>query len=162
MKGLLICVLFFLSFSFLNAHEGPAFPVLVNKALKNFTLSIWADPDTGNGAFHLYFKPVNEEIESLTVVSYPLRKKSYQISTVAQKLVEKAGQQHYSAMVAFDSEEAWESEFSVKQKDGTLEKVRVQVDVTPPGPSKWEFALYFLPFLLIGFVWGKAYLLKKI
>jgi hypothetical protein len=135
--------------------------VLVDKALKDLTVSVWADPDTGKGTFELYFKPVNDRIESIVVVSYPLREKSHKITAVAQKLAEVVGQQHYLSVTAFDTEETWESEFTVKLKDGTSEKVRVLVDVTPPGPSKWEFALYFLPFLLISFVWGKAYLLKK-
>ncbi len=158
--GLIVFFLFFSSFSL--AHEGPAFPVLVDKALKSFTVSVWADPDTGNGTYTLYFKPVNDVIESIAVESYPLRDKSHKITGVAEKLAESAGQLPFRAVVVFDTEETWESEFTVKQKDGTSEKVLVQVDVTPPGPSKWEFALYFLPFLLIGFVWGKAYLLKKI
>jgi|GEM_PF-697563 len=144
------------------AHEGPAFPVLVNHSLKTGSVSVWADPDTGNGTYQLYIKPIHEGIESISVTSFPLREKGHQLTGTAQKLANTAGQQNYMAIVPFDSEETWESEFTVKQKDGTAEIVRVQVDVTPPGPSKWEFALYFLPFLLIGFIWGKAYFMKKI
>lgn len=144
------------------AHDGPAFPVLVDQPIKNFTVSIWADPDTGNGTYQIYAKPAQEGIQTISIESYPVRDKSHKSTGEAQKLADTAGQLQYTVSVPFDSEEAWESEFTVKQKDGTSEKVLVKVDVTPPGPSKWEFALYFLPFLLIGFVWGKAYLLKKI
>src|SRR5262245_40899153 len=39
------------------AHRGPPYPVLVDRRIASYTLSVWADPDVGTGTFFVVFDP---------------------------------------------------------------------------------------------------------
>ena len=41
------------------------------------------------------------------------------------------------------------------------EIIEVDVDVTPPGPNRVEFLIYLLPFIGVGFLWGKKMLRRN-
>ncbi|HEX2163472.1 MAG TPA: hypothetical protein VHM02_05945, partial [Thermoanaerobaculia bacterium] len=35
------------------AHEGPPYPIVVDRPAGPVLLSVWADPDVGTGTFHV-------------------------------------------------------------------------------------------------------------
>src|SRR5688572_12373430 len=39
------------------AHEGPPYPIIVDKAAGPCMLSVWADPDVGTGTFFIILEP---------------------------------------------------------------------------------------------------------
>ncbi|HEX8293582.1 MAG TPA: hypothetical protein VF570_17600, partial [Pyrinomonadaceae bacterium] len=40
-----------------GAHEGPPYPILVDKNLGPSVASVWADPDVGTGTFFVILEP---------------------------------------------------------------------------------------------------------
>ena len=161
--------LFLISFSLLlslslSAHEGPAYPILVDHNFHQAKLSIWADPDTGAGTFSIYIageKSPNLNDYQIEVSATPTNDPSHRLTKLAI-LVEKNDQQStYKVVLPFDRELMWNVEFHFKQNNLTIADVTEKVEVTPPGPNKWEFALYFLPFLLLGFIWLRVVIYKR-
>lgn len=143
------------------AHEGPAYPLLVDQLLKDSKVSIWADPDTGNGTFTFYLEGADSADFSIEIVAWPKGTASPHLNTEAHKAEAQVGKTTYSAQVPFNESMMWNVEFVFKQKGIIVNKIALEVEVTPPGPNKWEFALYFLPFLLVGFLWVKVVLAKR-
>ncbi|MBO0721927.1 MAG: hypothetical protein J2P41_13975, partial [Blastocatellia bacterium] len=41
-----------------SAHEGPPFPIIVDKNIGPCVLSVWADPDVGIGTFFIILDPL--------------------------------------------------------------------------------------------------------
>lgn len=157
-----IITLFCILFSHrMFAHEGPAYPLLVDQLLKDSKVSIWADPDTGNGTFTFYLEGAGSSDFSIEIEARPKELSSPHLKVQARKAQAQDSKTTYSAQVPFDKSMMWNVEFFFKQKGITVNKIALEVEVTPPGPNKWEFALYFLPFLLVGFLWVKVVLAKR-
>lgn len=145
----------------LHAHEGPAFPILVNQKIDANNLSIWADPDTGEGSFFVYLEGPESSSYSIVVHATAAddpREKLVQSAILTEKLDGKAS---YKAIVPFTRAIMWNVEFQLKQNGSTQKSFIIPLEVTPPGPNKLEFAVYFLPFILVGFLWLKVVLAKR-
>jgi hypothetical protein len=151
---------FFLSHQ-IFAHEGPAYPILVDKKISTGKVSIWADPDTGKGTFDIFIEGKTPLIKSVHLRSVPENDNAHVMETDAQLISTEGERQNFRAVLPFDRELVWKVEFVLKQNDGTENSTNLPVEVTPPGPNRLEFALYFLPFLLLGLIWIKVMFAKR-
>jgi hypothetical protein len=152
-------ILLLISFSSAFAHEGPPYPILIDQKVFENRLSIWADPDVGEGTFQFFLEDGN--LKELAFTAIEIRavspkgiedKQTYQAKHSSDdKLV---------AILPFSSEGLWTLSVILKRPDGNWEQVIVKVEVTPPGPSKLEFAIYTLPFLVAAFFWIKIFWYK--
>jgi hypothetical protein len=143
-----------------SAHEGPPYPILVDKMIGPCLVSVWADPDVGVGTFFIILDPPRGGTlpEDVTV--------EIGVRPVSGRLAEaryKAGREglrsrtQFKAETPFDAQERWLTRVVLKSSQGGGEAT-VEVEVTPPGYGRWDLLLYLFPFLAVGFLWLKAFL----
>lgn len=145
------------------AHEGPAFPVLVDRPISEGHVSVWADPDTGNGTFDIYIEGKTLPAEGLqvTLTAKAADQAGALLSARAGLTKSETERQSYRAALPFDREGMWNVELKFKQNNRTEHSVLIPVEVTPPGPNRWEFALFFLPFIIVGFIWVRVLMARR-
>jgi len=160
-----ICAAVFLLFPFSNssfAHDGPPYPVIVDKNVGPSVLSVWADPDVGIGTFFITLEPVPGgalpgDIK-IDITVQPVSGRLPEARYAALRDTSNKRTQ-FKAEVPFDSQERWRVRVTLESSQGSGEAT-TEVDVTPPGFGRWDLAIYFFPFLLIGFLWLRAFFRK--
>jgi hypothetical protein len=146
-----------------SAHEGPPYPILVDKMIGPCLVSVWADPDVGTGSFFIILQPPRGGTlpEDVTV--------EIGVQPVSGRLAEaryKAERENlrnrtqFKAEIPFDAQERWLTRVILKSSRGGGE-ASVEVEVTPPGYGRWDLLLYLFPFLAVGFLWLKAFLRRR-
>lgn len=161
------------------AHEGPAYPILVDHKIIGLTsnnlelesrLSLWADPDTGMGTFSFYLEANNfssflrkKDQLDINILTYPANDITHILKGIASLDQKNSGAERlvYVAKIPFDLSTKWDFEISLSQNGRLLSNIKIPVDVTPPGPNRLEFIIAFLPFLLVGLVWIKVVIYKR-
>jgi hypothetical protein len=141
-----------------GAHEGPPYPILVDKPLGPSVASVWADPDVGTGTFFIILEPTQgdtlpEEIR-IDIVVRPADGHLPEAAHAAEREGVR-GRVQYKAEVAFDAEGPWHVRVALQSPRGNGE-IAADVEVTPPGLGRWDLLLYLFPFLLIGALWLRA------
>ena len=153
----LIIVLFFARTT--SAHEGPPFPLFVDRKVDRYVVSVWTDPDVGTALFFVIVNapdlPADLRVQigvqpvsgRLPEAFYPARRENLQ------------NQVQYRAEVHFDAEELWNVRVRLDSVQGSVETVAT-VEATPPGYGRWDLLLYLMPFLAVGVLWAIAMIRK--
>lgn len=160
MMRYLATALFFLSFSVhALAHDGPPFPIVVDQQVGPCVISVWTDPDIGEGSFFIITQapPPNDLTVQVAVQPTSGRLPEATYAAVREDL---KGQVQYKTMVKFDVQENWRVRVSLQSAQGNGETIAF-VEPTPDGLGRWDLLIYLLPFLAIGFIWLRAFLSKK-
>ncbi|HSK65151.1 MAG TPA: hypothetical protein VK893_14960 [Pyrinomonadaceae bacterium] len=139
-----------------RAHEGPPYPLFVDRQVDAYVVSVWTDPDVGDALFFVIFNapaqlPPDLRVEigvqptsgRLPEAFYPAERENLQ------------GQVQYRAQVQFDAEEFWQVRVRLQSVQGNAETVAT-VEATPPGYGRWDLLVYLMPFLAIGALWAIA------
>ncbi|MFA6235863.1 MAG: hypothetical protein WC635_00940 [Bacteriovorax sp.] len=161
MKTYVILLLSFFISSLALAHDGPAYPILVDKTFGTNKLSVWADPDVGLGSFWLYLEGENGQDFTLLIKASPVDQPAHLLTSFAKISKNEPGKSVFIATLPFDREIMWNVEISLKQNNLEVASFKLPLEVTPPGPNKLEVAVYFIPFLLLGFLWIKVVVAKR-
>lgn len=152
-----VIVLFFVKS--VSAHEGPPYPLFVDRKVDPYVVSVWTDPDVGDA---LFFVIVNApEIPpdlSVTVGVQPVSGRLAETFYQAER-ENLQGQVQYRAQVQFDAQEFWRVRVRLGSAQGNAETVE-NVEATPPGYGRWDLLIYLLPFLAIGMLWAIAMVRK--
>ena len=141
-----------------GAHEGPPYPILVDKTLGPSVASVWADPDVGTGTFFIILEPqrgetLPEDVE-VDIVVRPADGRLPEATHAAEREGVR-GRVQFKAEVPFDAEGSWHVRVALRSTRGGGE-VATDVEVTPPGLGRWDLLLYLLPFLAVGALWLRA------
>jgi hypothetical protein len=142
-----------------HAHEGPPYPIVVDRTVGPYRLSVWADPDVGTGTYFVSFDPEpprNAPDYRVTIEVWPTTSRLARASHSATR--ERDGA--YRAAVAFDREEEWQTRLIVEGVNGRGE-ITFPVAVTPPGYGRWDLLIYLAPFLLVGGLWALVALRRR-
>jgi hypothetical protein len=145
------------------AHEGPPYPVLVDKVAGPCIVSVWADPDVGTGTFLIYIEALpGKSIPPDLQVDVAVRPASGRLpeATTRAERDNLNDREQFKALVAFDAQEYWNVRVLLHSLAGDGEAV-MQVEVTPPGYGRWDLLIYLLPFLAVGFLWLRAFTRKR-
>lgn len=150
---------------FSHAHEGPPFAILVDHKFENHSLSIWADPDTKNGTF-IFYLGNNEAMGNdlaFEISAHPKNAPSPVLKSSHFTSTAENAKNAFTTSLPFPFTGIWEVNALVKNKKNAviLTNVKMDLEVTPPGPSKAEALLYLLPFVIVGFIWVRVILYKK-
>jgi hypothetical protein len=143
-----------------SAHEGPPYPILVDKMIGPCLVSVWADPDVGIGTFFIILDPPpGGSLPEDITVEIGVRPVSGRLAEASYKAERENSNSRvqFKAEVPFDAQERWATRFLLKSSYGSGDAA-VEVEVTPPGYGRWDLLLYLSPFLAIGFLWLKAFL----
>jgi hypothetical protein len=146
-----------------SAHEGPPYPILVDKMIGPCLVSVWADPDVGIGTFFIILEPprggtLPEEI----TVEIGVRPVSGRLAEARYRAERENldGRVQFKAEIPFDAQERWLTRIILKSAHGSGDAA-VEVEVTPPGYGRWDLLLYLFPFVAVGFLWLKAFLRRR-
>ncbi len=145
------------------AHEGPPFPLLMDKNLGPYVVSVWADPDVGTGNFFIVPElPQGGALPNDVKVEVCVRPASGRLNEACYTAVREhlRDRVQYQIGVPFDVQENWQVRLVLQSSLGKAE-ANANVEVTPPGLGRWELLLYLLPFIAAGFLWLMAFLRKK-
>lgn len=140
------------------AHNGPPFPMISDRQMGPYTVSLWTHPDIGTGTFFVVAsragggdlpKDIQFEIEVRPVSGrFPER----HFRTTPQQ---EAGQTQYYAWVPFDRQELCRIRLHLRSHEWSGE-TSGDVEITPTGFGSWDLLFYALPFLGIAFLWVSA------
>lgn len=136
------------------AHDGPPYPILVDRATGPVLLSVWADPDVGTGTFHVYLEPLADqplpEHCAVEILVQPVDGRLLERGFTAEPLRRRTGRQHHLGEVEFDAVGEWTARFVIDCR-GRRGEAGTVVEVTPPGQGPvLDFLLYLFPFVAIG------------
>lgn len=137
-----------------SAHSGGPSPVLLGARAGPYTLSVFADPDTGQGVI-LAEVDVNGQPApdgtSVTVYVRPDDNHAPESAHVATREKPLFGRERFVARVPFDAEGVWHVRLVVDGPAGHGE-VNFSLTVTPPGFNFARF-LCLVPLLALGALW---------
>jgi hypothetical protein len=152
-----------------HAHSGPPYPIVEDRVVGAYQVSLWTDPDATDdqsaaGKFWVTLRPARAGASIPTgtrveVSIRPLDRPGGERTMRAEPINDDAGRQ-FAALV-MDHEGPFAVHVTV---DGALGPGAVDsnVDATydlRPRPAL--IALFVLPFVLIGFVWGKLLIKRR-
>jgi hypothetical protein len=153
----------------LDAHNGPPFPVITDRPVGNYIVSLWADPDASDegdadGRFWVVLSPVAKgtALPADTVVQISIwpveRPDSIRTETAAPD-----GQEISRRTAAFVINH--EGKYAVKATiAGPLGPAEVNAVVDAQydaRPRPALIAIFALPFVLMGFVWVKLLMRRR-
>jgi hypothetical protein len=158
---ILVCWLFAIVCSLgtqARAHNGPPFPIIENKKIGPFVISLWTHPDVGIGTFFvLVDPPPGSKIPDDLKIGIGVQPESGRLPEVVYSATreDNRGQAEYKALAEFDRDEFWRVRLVLQSAQGSGEMLS-RVEATPPGFGRWDLLLYLLPFLAVGFLWFRG------
>jgi hypothetical protein len=150
------------------AHDGPPFPIVSDRVLGPYVVSVWTDPDTTDdgtpgGQFWVTLSRRNgEDLPGGTravVAVRPLDRPGPERRADAAPVRGDVGNQF--AGVVMDHEGRFAVAVAISGPLGN-EMVEAEVDATYDlRPPPYMLAVYLMPFVLIGLLWGRALLRRR-
>ncbi len=144
-----------------SAHEGPPYPLFMDRQVDRYVVSIWTDPDVGTGQFFVILDPKSGEIPADLHVQVGIQPVSGRLPEVFYTATREnlQGQIQYRAEVQLDAEELFQVRVRLESAQGNSETIAT-VEATPPGYGRWDLLVYVMPFVAIGLLWAIAMIRK--
>jgi hypothetical protein len=152
-----------------HAHSGPPFPILSNRIVGPYDISIWADPDATDdgsaaGQFWVMLRPAAgagslPDGTHADVSINALDRSAPRVSGRAQPVNGETSRQ-FAALV-MDHEGRFGVAVTV---DGPLGRAEVEADVDATydlRPAPIMMAVYLMPFVLVGLLWVKLLVRRR-
>jgi hypothetical protein len=153
----------------IHAHSGPPFPILSNRIIGAYDISIWTDPDTTDdgkpgGQFWIVLEGADRAttIPAGTEASVSIRPLDRQGPTLTGRAgpVKGALTNQFVALL-MDHEGPFGVHVTI---NGPLGRAEVESEVNATydlRPARGLIALYLFPFLAIGVLWVKVLLRRR-
>jgi len=144
-----------------SAHSGPPFPIVADQLVNGYKVSVWTDQDvtdndTRAGRFWVTVSPA---AASVVVAVKPLDRPGETRAAAAQ-MVNGDAHRYYTAL-RLDHEGRFGVRVEIDGQPG-LARVDAYTDATYDlRPRPILTLLFVAPFLLVGFVWGKLIIKRK-
>ena len=142
-----------------SAHEGPPFPILMDKHAAGHVVEVWADPDIGEARFFIIIEsPSGGPPHESPVVSMWVEPVSGRLDRTTCEAEQQTlrNRVQFAATPYFDQQDWWRVGFRITNPGGETEELTTEIESTPPGFGLWDFAIYLFPFLLLGGMWVLA------
>ena len=151
------------------AHSGPPYPIVSNRALGAYSVSIWTDPDTTDdgkpaGQFWIELEPADGRTAipagtQATVAIRPLDREGPAREGRADPVRGKVARQFVALLM--DHEGPFALHATLSSSRGSV-SIDTTVDATYDlRPARWLLGLYIMPFLAVGFLWMKLILVRR-
>jgi hypothetical protein len=148
------------------AHEGPPFPIVVDRRAGPYMMSVWTDPDIGKGIVYVILEPPKGESSlppgkaTVRVGVQPVSKRLPEVFYDAESQPVRYGARYFTE-VKLDRGEMWHIRARVDGAQGGGE-AGAEVEATPDGTiGPISLVVYLLPFLAVGFLWLRAVLRRR-
>lgn len=153
----------FASMSPASAHNGPPFPIVMDRRIGPCIISVWAHPDVGIGTLYVMVDPppggtVPKDLKVELGIQPVTRRLPEALYTA--RLEPLHGQVQYKTEVTFDAQELWRVRVLLESSQGRGE-TSATVEATPPGLGRWDLLWYVSPFAAVGFLWFRAMARKR-
>ncbi|MBZ5629139.1 MAG: hypothetical protein LAO06_09780 [Acidobacteriia bacterium] len=146
-----------------RAHNGPPFPIIVDRQVGPCVVSLWTHPDVGTGTFFVMVSPrprqTCPENLKIEIGVQPATGRLPEVRYGAWR-DDVRGQVQYKSEVAFDAQELWNVRLVLKSTQGDGEAT-AKVEATPPGLGRWDLLFYASPFLAVAGLWFRAISRKR-
>jgi hypothetical protein len=149
------------------AHQGPPFPILVDRPAGPYLASVWTDPDIGIGTFFvLLAAPKGHRLPAGATVEVGVQPLSHRLPEAVYRAEEQEAQRTsegatYLAKVPLDRGEMWRVRVRIAGPRGGGE-LAAEVEATPDGTiGPIGFLIYGFPFASMGFLWLRAALRRR-
>ena len=151
-----------------DAHEGPPYPICVDEPVGPVTLSIWADPDVGEGTFFYYVEPPLDgirvealaEFQGLAGAEGEAGVGELEARGISEDPDQRAAYQQIGTLL-FERRGDWKMTFTVLRGEASLGQVELLVDVTPPGLGRLYLVWYAIPFFAAAAIWLRMFLASR-
>jgi hypothetical protein len=152
-----------------HAHSGPPFPIVSDRTAGAYVVSIWTDPDATDdgsaaGQFWVMMRPANTSMvlpaATRARVSIAPSDGRAVVTTHRTEPVNGEVTRQFAALV-LDHEGRFFVNVSI---DGPLGKADIDTEVDATydlRPPRAMLIVYVMPFVLIGFLWGKQLLQRR-
>ena len=145
------------------SHNGPPFPIIVDRRVGPCVISVWTHPDVGIGSFWVMVSPpagaaIPKDLRieiGVQPVTGRLAEKRY-----AGEIEQLRGQLQYDYQIPFDAQENWRVHVILESSRGRGE-TEATVLVTPPGLGRWDLLWYASPFAAVAFLWIRALMRRR-
>jgi hypothetical protein len=159
-----VAIIALLSSDVVRAHSGPPYPIVSNKIVGAYNISIWSDPDstddgTPAGSFWVVLESVTRGASvpagtRATVSVRPLDREGAVRTGVAEPVNGSVERQFIALLM--DHEGRFSVDLTVEGPLGRAE-VSATVDATyDERPAPYLIAVYLFPFLALGALWVKV------
>jgi hypothetical protein len=142
----------------LRAHNGPPFPIIVDKRIGPCMVSLWTHPDIGIGTFWVIVDPATggsiPKDLNIQVAIQPINGRIAERRYRAA-IDDSSSQLQYKVEAPFDRQEFIHARVILQSAKGSGEATAT-VEVTPTGFGRWDLGFFLLPFLGAGFRWYRA------
>ena len=174
--GQLCCLVSFLLLCSVSAlahdHHAPPARIITDEQVGPWTISVWAQQQMDTGRFFVKVRPSSESKAGITggttvptisddlkveIGVQPANQNSPEIFYSADR---ESPDAQYEAEAPFDSGKAWQIRVRLQSSRGVNEST-TYLNASPPLPGQWQFFLYSLPFLSVGGLWLRVYLLRR-
>lgn len=140
------------------AHDGPPYPILVDERVAGVTLSVWADPDVGEGTFYYYVEGAEGGV-SIAVEAQALDATGLVARGASAPAPPRAPYQLVGS-VPFAHRGTWRARFRVTSPAGAG-ALEYDLAVTPPGLGAVELTWYAVPFAAAAALWLRIFLARR-
>lgn len=140
-------------------HEGPPYPIITDRVVGPYTVSVWTDPDIGIGTFFVVMERTDGgEISESVTVRVGVAPETGRLEEVVYEArrERQRGGARFVAEVEFDRGEWWEARIVVDGPEGGGEMTSL-VEATPDGSiGPIGLLVYMFPFVAVGYLWWRG------
>jgi hypothetical protein len=146
-----------------RAHNGPPFPIIVDKRVGPCVVSLWTHPDIGTGTFWVIVDPpkggvVPKDLK-VEVAVQPVNARIAERRFAAAR-DDSSSQLQYKVEAQLDRQEFIHARVILTSAAGSGDAMAT-VEVTPVGFGRWDLLFYSLPFLAAGYLWFRAMVRRR-
>ena len=158
----LVCFLLLCSISALaHEHHAPPARIITDEHVGPWTISVWAQQHMDTGKFFVKVRPsagttVPDDLKVEIGVQSANQNSPETFYAASREFPD--GQ--YAAEAQFDTEKPWQIRVRLQSSRGVNETT-AYIGASPPGSGQWQLLLYSLPFLSVGGLWLRVYLLRR-
>lgn len=144
-------LLLLLAATLARAHDGPPFPIWMDRVAGAAKVSVWADPDVGEGS--VYVAVDGAEPADVRVSVQPVSRRLATATCAGERMPMKRVQ--FVAKPRFDRQEMWTLTVEIP---ALSVRWSTDLEATPDGAGAWDLVIYLFPFVCFGMLWTRALL----
>src|SRR5215831_6361820 len=149
-------------------HHAPPARIITDEQVGPWIISVWAQQHMDTGRFFVQVRPSSGRTAGTTASTVP---DDLKVEIGVQPANQSSPEtfypasrdfqdEQYIAEAPFDAEKPWQITVRLQSSRGVNETT-TYINASPPLPGQLQFLLYSLPFLSVGGLWLRVYVLRR-
>jgi hypothetical protein len=168
LRQLLCCLVSFLLLcstgAFAHDHHAPPVRIIADEQVGPWKISVWAQQHMDTGRFFVKvqssFGTAVPTVPDDLKVEIGVQPANLNSPETFYPTTREFQEEQYVAEAPFDTEKSWQIRVRLQSSRGVNETT-TYINASPPLSGQWQFLLYSLPFLSVGGLWLRVYLLRR-